>query len=98
MDMGAHFLASLGGAKSANDGHLVSIMLLGRQAQFAVQLRVKFCRSSLIVVDTIQAEAEDVHQGRRQINVEVEKRSQRGWSMMRMEFAVRRSRKRAEQW
>lgn len=98
MDMGADFLASLGGTKSANDGHLVSIMLLGRQAQFAMQLRVKFCWSSLIMVDTIQAEAKDVHQGRRQINVEVGKRPQRGWSMMRMEFAVRRPRKRAGQW
>lgn len=63
MDVGADFLASLGGAKDSNNGDLVCILSLRRQAQFSVQLRVEFRRGSLIVVDTVQAKAKDVHQG-----------------------------------
>jgi hypothetical protein len=58
MDMCADFLSSLRGTKNPYDRDCRRIPL--RQSFASVKLRIESCGSSLIVVETIQAEAENV--------------------------------------
>lgn len=60
MDMGAHLLTGLGGAKNPNDGYGGHILALRRPCRPAED-GIEVGRRSLIMIDAVQAEAEGVH-------------------------------------
>lgn len=61
MDMSAHFLTRLGGAEDTDDGKLRGRLL--RRAIFSEELGIEFCRSCLIVINTVYTHAEKFHGG-----------------------------------
>lgn len=61
MDMSAHFLTRLGGAEDTDDGKLRGRLL--RRTIFSEELGIEFCRSCLIVIDTVYTHAEKFHGG-----------------------------------
>jgi hypothetical protein len=60
MDVGAYLLPCLGRSEGSNNGYRRGILALGR-CWPATKNRVKLRRYGLIVVDTVQTEAESLH-------------------------------------
>jgi len=60
MDMRAHLLASLGGAKDSDHRHRGFLVGL-RDAYVAAQLRIEPGGYGLVVIDAIQPHSEEIH-------------------------------------
>lgn len=60
MDMSAYFLTRFRGSKDPNDRNLRSCFLL-HDCSASGQVRIEISAFSLIVVDTIKSDAEEVH-------------------------------------
>jgi len=60
MDMRTHLLTRLSRAEDTNDGDFWSIVTL-RKTWLASEYWVKFSRSSLVVVDTVETKAKSIH-------------------------------------